>query len=49
MNGKKNYSRVSLYEWQKELTGESIMKKKDKSKQELEEEIMGVQTKTWTK
>ena len=37
---KYNVSRVTLYEWQKELTGEPIMKKKDKSKQELEEEII---------
>lgn len=37
---KYNVSRVTLYECQKELTGEPIMKKKDKSKQELEEEII---------
>ena len=37
---KYNVTRVTLYEWQKELTGEPIMKKKDKSKQELEEEII---------
>ena len=39
---KYNVSRVTLYEWQKELTGEPIMKKKDKSKQELEEEIIAL-------
>ena len=39
---KYNVTRVTLYEWQKELTGEPIMKKKDKSKQELEEEIIAL-------
>ena len=37
---KYNVTRVTLYEWQKRLNGEPIMKKKDKSKQELEEEII---------
>ena len=39
---KYNVTRVTLYEWQKELTGEPIMKKKDKSKQELEKEIIAL-------
>ena len=32
-------SRVTLYGWQKEMTGESIMKKSNKTKEELEAEI----------
>ena len=40
---KYNVTRVTLYEWQKELTGEPIMKKKNKSKQGLEEEIVALQ------
>ena len=32
---KYNVTRVTLYEWQKELAGEPIMKKKDKSKKNL--------------
>lgn len=36
---KYDVNRVTLYEWQKEMTGESIMKKSDKTKEELETEI----------
>ena len=40
---KYNVNRVSLYQWQKDLTDESIMKKKNKSKQEIEAEIIELQ------
>ena len=40
VTNKYNVTRVTLYEWQKRLNGEPIMKKKEKSKQELEEEII---------
>lgn len=40
---KYNVNRATLYEWQKELTGEPIMKKKEKTKQELETEIKELQ------
>ena len=36
---KYNVNRVSLYLWQKEFTGESIMKKSNQNQQELENEI----------